>query len=457
MAFDAAASAVQAPAAGPSPAAAKPAGRKGDASDPFSALLAMLDNANAPAADAKAQPAATVQDDKSASTSEKPGAPVAAAEDAPAPKAEEAPAADPSTLVAAMMVPAAAPAVVAPQTGPVETPSAPSVAPTSPPVAVVDAPVEGEAKAVDLPKSDFKLDTQAATPVQTVDNGAPAEPAPPAIAPEVKPVETASAANAATPLEAAAPKDEPKPHAEPVKEPVVNAAARHAEARSGDPADSRGQGDKGSRSDADAAQLAQARTTAAPDSAAPIVSDAVEAAPVAPAPTAPPPAAPAAAAPIIQAQAAPLPVRGSPETVAHLAAQMIQRLDGQTTRFDLSLNPQSLGRVDVRIEIGAKGALKARLAFDDAASAHELGGRQAELRAALQSAGFDVPEGAITYDVASGGGSGAGADSPFAERQDSGRAAPAFTDLADTADADPAAIVKSYFNAAGSSGVDIRV
>jgi hypothetical protein len=157
---------------------------------------------------------------------------------------------------------------------------------------------------------------------------------------------------------------------------------------------------------------------------------------------------------VIQAQAAVLPVRGSPETVAHLAAQMIQRLDGLTTRFDLSLNPQSLGRVDVRIEIGAKGALKARMAFDNAASAHELSGRHAELRAALQSAGFDVPEGAITYDVASGG-PGGGA---FAERQDDGsHGAPAFHDLADAADQDPAAVVKNYFSAAGSSGVDIRV
>jgi hypothetical protein len=155
---------------------------------------------------------------------------------------------------------------------------------------------------------------------------------------------------------------------------------------------------------------------------------------------------------VIAAQAALTPVRGMPETVAHMAAQMIQRLDGQTTRFDLTLNPQSLGRVDVRIEIGLKGALRARMAFDDAATAREMSGRHTELRAALQSAGFDVPEGALSFDVASGGGGA------FADRQDADRTAtPVFQNFADTADQDPAAAVKNYFSAAGSSGVDIRV
>ena len=67
-------------------------------------------------------------------------------------------------------------------------------------------------------------------------------------------------------------------------------------------------------------------------------------------------------------------------------------------------------------------------------------------------AGFDVPEGALSFDVASGGGGA------FAERQDADRAAtPVFQNLADTADQIPAAAVKNYFSAAGSSGVDIRV
>jgi hypothetical protein len=81
-----------------------------------------------------------------------------------------------------------------------------------------------------------------------------------------------------------------------------------------------------------------------------------------------------------------------------------------------------------------------------------MSGRHTELRAALQSAGFDVPEGALSFDVASGGGGA------FADRQDADRTAtPVFQNFADTADQDPAAAVKNYFSAAGSSGVDIRV
>jgi len=207
-------------------------------------------------------------------------------------------------------------------------------------------------------------------------------------------------------------------------------------------------GAHGRPSDAEATQQARSDAPAAPA--------AENATFAAAAPEAPPPAVgvaqAAAPAPVIAAQAAITPVRGAPETVAHLAAQMIQRLDGQTTRFDLTLNPQSLGRVDVRIEIGAKGALRARMAFDDAATAQEMSGRHTELRAALQNAGFDVPEGALSFDVASGGGGA------FADRQDADRtAAPVFHNFADTADQDPAAAVKNYFTAAGSSGVDIRV
>ena len=60
-----------------------------------------------------------------------------------------------------------------------------------------------------------------------------------------------------------------------------------------------------------------------------------------------------------------------------------------------------------------------------------------------------------TVQAASGRVVGGGA---FAERQDGERnVTPFFQNLADAAEPDPAAVVKNYFSAAGSSGVDIRV
>jgi flagellar hook-length control protein FliK len=150
---------------------------------------------------------------------------------------------------------------------------------------------------------------------------------------------------------------------------------------------------------------------------------------VAPAPTARPEAAPlpapladlvtepepatldtAAPAPTLQA-AAELPVeaastRGSPETVARLAADIVRKLEGQTTRFDVQLDPLGLGKVDVSIEINADGRLSASLSFDSAQTAADLRGRAGELRQALQNAGFDLADGGLSFDMNNPGGSG---------------------------------------------------
>ncbi len=92
-------------------------------------------------------------------------------------------------------------------------------------------------------------------------------------------------------------------------------------------------------------------------------------------------------------------VRGSPETVANLAAQILKKLDARSTRFDLELNPGGLGKVDVRIDIGANGQLTAAMTFDNAGAASDLKARAGDLQKALEQAGFDL-SGGLTFDVA---------------------------------------------------------
>ena len=92
-------------------------------------------------------------------------------------------------------------------------------------------------------------------------------------------------------------------------------------------------------------------------------------------------------------------VRGSPETVASLAAQIVKKLEGRSTRFDLELDPAGLGRVDVRIEIGARGHISAAMSFETPQAASELRARAGELRQALEQAGFDL-SGGLSFDVA---------------------------------------------------------
>ncbi|ATC34537.1 flagellar hook-length control protein FliK [Caulobacter vibrioides] len=98
---------------------------------------------------------------------------------------------------------------------------------------------------------------------------------------------------------------------------------------------------------------------------------------------------------------APAPVRGSPETVAALSAEILKKADAKTTRFDVALTPDGLGKVDVRIEIARDGALTASMRFDTAHAAQELRGKANELRQALADAGFNVADNGLSFDVSS--------------------------------------------------------
>jgi hypothetical protein len=101
------------------------------------------------------------------------------------------------------------------------------------------------------------------------------------------------------------------------------------------------------------------------------------------------------------------PVRGGPETVATLAAQIIRKLEGKSTRFDLELDPAGLGKVDVRVEISPHGRMTAALTCDNPQAAAELRARAPELQRALEQAGFTLA-GGLSFDVADGGGGGRG-------------------------------------------------
>ncbi len=96
------------------------------------------------------------------------------------------------------------------------------------------------------------------------------------------------------------------------------------------------------------------------------------------------------------------------ETTAHLAAQIARRLEGRSTRFEIALAPDDLGRVDVSLDIDADGGLTARLAFDNPLAATELRGRADELRRQLQDAGFTVGADSLSFSERETGSSGGG-------------------------------------------------
>ena len=119
--------------------------------------------------------------------------------------------------------------------------------------------------------------------------------------------------------------------------------------------------------------------------------------------------------------------RAGVETTAMLSAQIVRRLEARSTRFDMVLTPEDLGRVDVRMEVDSDGQLTARLAFDNPAAAAELRGRADELRRQLEASGFQMSDSSLEFAERDGG----RRDQPFDQR---GRAFAGAGRLADAAD-----------------------
>lgn len=92
-------------------------------------------------------------------------------------------------------------------------------------------------------------------------------------------------------------------------------------------------------------------------------------------------------------------LRGAPETVANLTAQILKKLQSQSTRFNIELTPHGMGKVDVRVEINVHGRITAALTFESPLAAQEVKARAAELQRTLEQAGFDLT-GGLTFDVA---------------------------------------------------------
>jgi len=154
-------------------------------------------------------------------------------------------------------------------------------------------------------------------------------------------------------------------------------------------------------------------------------------------------------------------IRGAPETVASLAAEIVKKLEGRTTRFDVELDPAGLGRVDVRVEIGAHGRLTAAMAFDNPQAAAELRSRAGELQKALEQAGFDI-SGGLSFDFTGDRGQSGQGQGLANQQQDNsgnasrGRAFQAALDVAGEA-SDTAMSGLLHLQRRTDSGLDIRI
>lgn len=175
---------------------------------------------------------------------------------------------------------------------------------------------------------------------------------------------------------------------------AANAAPPKAETASQPPAQGAPAPHPAASSAVQATQPAQA--SAAQDGAA-------AAAPV----TSTQPAAPAnPLADASRAVATPPALQSAPAATIEVYSRMIERADGRAQRFEVRLDPVELGRVDVRIEIGADRKVHAVLAAHDSAALADLTRGQRALERALSDAGIDLADKGIRFELSTDSGRG---------------------------------------------------
>jgi chemotaxis protein MotD len=94
----------------------------------------------------------------------------------------------------------------------------------------------------------------------------------------------------------------------------------------------------------------------------------------------------------------------APAATMQVYTRMIERFDGRAQRFEIRLDPAELGRVDVRIEIGADKKVHAVLAAHDSAALNDLMRGQRALERALANAGIDLADGGVKFELANDSG-----------------------------------------------------
>lgn len=94
--------------------------------------------------------------------------------------------------------------------------------------------------------------------------------------------------------------------------------------------------------------------------------------------------------------------RGAP--AAHQVAQeIVRRFDGDSTQFDLRLDPPELGRVEVRLEVTRDHRVTAIVAADSPQALAELVRHARDLEQTLQSAGLQLSDNGLSFDLRQGG------------------------------------------------------
>jgi len=88
---------------------------------------------------------------------------------------------------------------------------------------------------------------------------------------------------------------------------------------------------------------------------------------------------------------------------AQVGREIIRRFDGGNTNFELRLDPAELGRVEVRMEVTRDHRVTAVITADNPQALTELARHARELEQQLQSAGLQLSDNGLSFDLRQGG------------------------------------------------------
>jgi len=113
---------------------------------------------------------------------------------------------------------------------------------------------------------------------------------------------------------------------------------------------------------------------------------------------------------------------------AQVGHEIVRRFDGGNTSFDIRLDPPELGRVDVRLEVSRDQRVSATISADTPQALHELARHARDLEQTLQSAGLELSDSGLSFDLRQGSDGRARANDDSATPSASARADAATTE-----------------------------
>jgi flagellar hook-length control protein FliK len=84
---------------------------------------------------------------------------------------------------------------------------------------------------------------------------------------------------------------------------------------------------------------------------------------------------------------------------AQVAREIVRQFDGETTRFELRLDPPELGRVEVKLEVTRDHKVTAVISADSPQALTELARHARELEQNLQAAGLELSDNGLSFDL----------------------------------------------------------